>query len=648
MLGPSSPVGEGWVTVQVRLENESAASAGGFVELRSEPGFSGDSEHLTRVPFALGPRAKVSLELPTHGFSGRPPELSVRLLDAEGHKLSETPIGEFRQVDPLLYDLNNPSRLAATVRGLGVVLRRRSGGAYRTPLVGVSSPTLDPATGEPILPRWAAGYSNATLVVASARQLAMLSQTELVALTDWVLSGGALALVVERPEDLRASVLEALLGSGLSEVAPAADLLEPTIFYVPTESSLGTTPLPPAPVRTNTRREQLAPPSRLTERLHGYSGGQLRPTPWGAVTSYGLGEVHLLAFPTDEAAVTDRWTQLKVVDLVRHAWERQAAVALPLGQAALDDNRTSVIRRLLDPNENMRWTIVVSALVLLLYAGLAGPLNFFLASRRGRPLRAVSWLPVWAAATMLTIVAVGIAGKGVRGRARKLSLVEAGAGMARGAATRFRGLYASSARELSVRPISRGNLLDVASDEEEFAPRALVVDRDGVHIEGLHAKPWQTLVIREDGAYDLAGGLSIVQGQAGELLVKNRTARDLLAVILKSPGGSFVSFARIADGATVSSGQGDKLTISLPGVNPFARPLGAGLFKSTVDRYAEGLGAAWEALSVYASNEVDWWPDDVPVLIAQIEGGDARASDSGLRVDIDRMLLRVVGFGGVP
>ncbi len=648
MLGTTSPVGEGWVTVLVRLENVGAKPESGFVELRSAPGFSGDIEHLTRVPFALAPRARVNLELPAHGFSGRPPELGVRLIDAEGHKLSETPIGEFRQVDPLLYDLSNPSRLAATVRGLGVVLRRRAGGSYRTPLVGVSSPMLDPATGEPALPRWAAGYSNATVVVAGARRLSTLGQRELVALTDWVLAGGALAVIVERPEDLRVPVLDALAGSGLSEVPPSPALLEPETFYVPTESALGTTPLPSAPTRSTMRREELAPSSRLVERLHGYSGGQLRASPWGAVASYGLGEVHLLAFPTDEAAVTDRWIQLKVGDLVRHAWERQGSVALPLGQAALDDNRTSSIRRLLDPNQNMRWTIVVSALVLLLYAALAGPLNFFVAARRGRPLRALLWLPVWAFITMFTIVGIGIAGKGVRGRARKLSLVEAGAGMSRGAATRFRGLYASSARELSVRPSSRANLLDVASEEEEFVERALVVDRDGMHIDGLRTKPWQTMVVREDGAFDLAGGVSMVVSPTGELVVKNRTAHDLLGVVLKSPSGNFVTFPRIADGAAVTAAQGEKLTLTFAGVNPFVVPLNANQFRSTVERHSEGLGAAWEALALYASSEVNWWPDDVPVLIGQIEGGEGKASDSGLQVDVDRLLVRVVGFGGVP
>jgi hypothetical protein len=44
---------------------------------------------------------------------------------------------------------------------------------------------------------------------------------------------------------------------------------------------------------------------------------------------------------------------------------------------------------------------------------------------------------------------------------------------------------------------------------------------------------------------------------------------------------------------------------------------------------------------------MDWWPEDVPVLIAELDGGESKLRDSGLRVEQDRVLLRVVGYGGV-
>ena len=116
---------------------------------------------------------------------------------------------------------------------------------------------------------------------------------------------------------------------------------------------------------------------------------------------------------------------------MRHAWDRANVVALQHGEAGLDDSRVSGVRRVLDPNESTRWTVVVSALLLLVYAALAGPLNFFVAQRRGKPLTALLYLPVWAALALVSIVLLGILGKGVVGRARHLTLIEAGAGMAR-------------------------------------------------------------------------------------------------------------------------------------------------------------------------------------------------------------------------
>jgi hypothetical protein len=46
--------------------------------------------------------------------------------------------------------------------------------------------------------------------------------------------------------------------------------------------------------------------------------------------------------------------------------------------------------------------------------------------------------------------------------------------------------------------------------------------------------------------------------------------------------------------------------------------------------------------------DVEWWSNQVPVLIAAIDGGEGQLSDSGLKTDYDRLLLRVVGTGGTP
>ena len=35
-------------------------------------------------------------------------------------------------------------------------------------------------------------------------------------------------------------------------------------------------------------------------------------------------------------------------------------------------------------------------------------------------------------------------------------------------------------------------------------------------------------------------------------------------------------------------------------------------------------------------------------LVGQLDGGEGHSSDSGLQLDSDRVLVRVVGYGGVP
>jgi len=489
----------------------------------------------------------------------------------------------------------------------------------------------------------AAGYASATLVFASGRTISSLPAPSLDALFSWVLAGGALALVVDRPEDVHSNWLEALAGGHVQSSAAARTLSQVTQFAVPLDNpgkgSFGAAP--------RVSLESAKPSAELAATFFGLTGANLRVSPWGESTSYGLGEVHFLAFdPNTEVGASDPWLRLEMIDLVRHAWERASLVALPHGQVSLDDTRADSVRRVLDPNEGTRWTVVVSTLLLLIYAALAGPLNFYLAQRAGRPLRALLYLPIWAGLALAGIVLLGILGKGVTGRARHLTLIEAGAGMARASITRFRGLYGARADDVTVRA-ARGSVLDVLGEPDDVT-RDLLVDRDGLRLERLREKPWQVQVVREDGFVNLGAGVSLVPGADGALSIKNRCARDLLSVIVKAPGQDLIYFPRLSDGQTVSIKAGRSIGTLPPSTSFGARTLSASSFRERVDERAKGAGAAWEALESLTGSDVDWWPEDAPVLIAELEGGEGRTQDSGLRLDLDRVLVRVVGYGGVP
>ena len=640
VLGANSPSVDGWGEIYVRLENNGVAPLSGSVELRASTGGRGMPLTLARAPFAIAGKSRVNLLLPSHSLVLRAGEAKVVALSEQGVELSDERLPALRTLEPLLFDLHTPSRLTAVLNAQPVPTRRRGPG-YGA-MLSVTSPQLNVATGEPVLPDLAAGYASATLVLASGRLLSSLPPSAVDALFSWVLAGGALALVIDRPEDLHSAWLEALAGGHLRSSAAPRDLGATAQFAVPVDAPGRTGMAPP-----RITLESAKPSAELSASFFGLSGGNLRESPWGEAASYGLGEVHLLAFnPNTELAASDPWVRHKLLDLTRHAWERALVVALPHGQVALDGSRFDTVRRVLDPNEGTRWTVIVSTLLLLIYAALAGPLNFYLAQRAGKPLRALVYLPVWAGLALGCIVVLGILGKGITGRARHLTLIEAGAGMARASVTRFRGLYGSRADDVTVRA-ARGGVLDVQGDSDDVT-RDLLVDRDGLRLERLREKPWEVQVVREDGFANLGAGVSLVPSPDGEFSIKNRCARDLLGVVVNAPSKGVFYFPKIADGQTVSLHQGKALgslgaSASLGG----AHPLSVGTFRSHVEERAKGVAVAWDALEVSTGGDEDWWPSDVPVLIAELEGGEGRTQDSGLRLDLDRVLVRVVGYGGV-
>jgi hypothetical protein len=650
-LGRSTPTTPGWFTLSVLLQNNGDAEIEGTLELRSELAWSRSAQQLvSRAPFAIAGKSAARIELPTRGFGGPPPSLKLRALDLHGRVIAEQTLPDPQAEAPLLFDLTVPSRIAPEVRGRGLDVSAPSSARYGVPTLAVGSPSIDAATGQPVLPERAAGYSPATVVLARSDVLAKLKGPELDALGDWVLAGGTLAVVVTRPEDLHGATLSALVGGAVQATDAPASLKAPAVFRVVPDTSGSSPPYGSAPSAGSTITESVAPAPGIAKLLVGYAGGNLHDSPWGASASYGLGEVHLLAFDaTREPFVSDPWVKLKTLALVEHSWNRSVSIALPFARTSLDAPEVSQVRRVLDPNEGSRWAVAVAALLLLAYAMLAGPFNFLRASAKGRPLSALVHLPVWAAGTMAIVVGLGVVAKGLTGQARHLTLVEAGAGMSRAAATRFRAFYTSSSAKLTVRATERADVLDVAGASN--SGRALVVDRDGARLANFQSEPWQTVLVREDGFISLAGGISIVADPDGEVEVTNRTAHDLLGVLLKVPGGDVVYFPRIRDGARVLASKGEKVPGHIGGAwlsgSITAHRLDAAEFAPTIDADASGAGAAWEAFEGLASRDTDWWPSDVPVLLAELDGGEGRMSDSGLELTVDRVLVRVVGYGGV-
>jgi hypothetical protein len=652
LLGKDGVFSDGWNAFAVRVDSSETQVFRGTLEVSAD----GNANPLPSLaPLALPPGVSTIVQVPVHLSAAWRVRFVVRAED--GTIVATESVQSAGRNDPLLIDLHSPPRLQAVLRGVRVPTRYEGeiGRGASAPGLAIGGVWNDPVTGDPLLPQRPAEWGGATAVLLPSDLLARLGGAELDALVHHVLAGGTLAVVVRRPEDLRQGPLPALLGGEVHEgkarhlqsFATRELLREPG--QDPGDSSGG------GSAGSGAGKKAFAPvPSKaVVEALVGYEGGALAASDFGASAPYGLGEVHLLAFdPTRTPGLDDPWVQERVVDLVRHAWDRRAFLVFPQGgPASIERGHVNGVRKQLDPNESARWAIVVAAILLLGYSVLAGPINFALSTRAGKPLRAIAALPLLSGLAFLVLMAIGVASRGWRGEARRVSLLETAGGMTRGTIRRFRGFFTPSSRTMTIRPTSERSVLDVTADAAD-TPQ-LRVDRGGLALEKVGTLPWQTAVVREDDIAPLGGGINLVR-DGDDLAISNRSAHDLRGLVAFVPGKGLYLIEELRDGQVVKASTGRFVTGTPPGGSTLAgsmlyvHPLGVSSFQRDLNVMSAGLGDAWEAFGTAAEGrQVDWWPSDTPVVLAQMDGGEGALSDGPLRLQRDRLLVRVVGFGGV-
>lgn len=653
IFGPTTLPPGGWGEVLVRIQNNGKDPYEGQVVA-----FGGYSRHRdqaysrTTAPFSVGVGAQVSLRLPVRVSELDQP--AVKVLSADDKVLFEQQLNRADDNRTLLVDVSRASALGAALRGVAVgssndpwapTFRGHPTSGAASTTVNVTSPVYDPVTGDPLLPQRAASYARVAAMLMRTDELTRLGADELQALAGWLMGGGTLALVVARPEDLRHATLVSFLGA---EAETRDQIFGETLADLTLVPPVHTSPYGSAPQQPTAR----SPEKIVEEALVSYEGGNLRPTPYGSSAPYGLGEVHLLAFdPQTKPAVDSTWVHVRMVDLLRRANARIDGVLFRPGEPHAVARE---VRRELDPNESSRWSIVVTALLLCLYAIVAGPLNFTLWRRRGRPLRALVWLPVISGAAFASVVVVGVVAKGCSGRARHLTVVEAGAGMERGTARRWRGFFVPTSRELTVRTGSGASVLgSELMDHGEPPVDRLRLDRDGLRLVELNVRPWETLVVREDGYVDLGGGVAMTKNASGEIVVTNRTGKKLRGVIVwdpSTPTGVTYFHETLEDGQSLAT-SGMTTVGGVAAGSPHGGmtiDFDVYVIDDELDLAAAGLSDAWMAVIDAIPWRKSWFTNTVPVMLAQIEGGEGKTSDTGLVLDSDRLLVRVVGLGGAP
>lgn len=643
----------GWNGVVVRLRAPSDRALDGQVRVVASSYVGGSREEsVVMAPFAVPAGTSVALRVPF--FVREFEQVAVDVLDAGERSLQATTLTGRAQAEvALLLDVSPASRFSEGVNGRAAARLSASGG--RAVPVRLARPPFDYGSGDPILPDRPALYGGVSAALVRSDVLARLRGAELDALVGFVLSGGTLAVIVTRPDDLRGDALAAFVGGTPKPAAAPPEAGEAALQADDAGAPIGRSGGSSwGPLATSTGQPRVAPSDALRAALVGFEGGNLAPSAFGATATYGLGEVHLLAFdPTQASVATEPWVHARLVELTGRAWKlRGAAVTSGHGQDVPHD-----VLRTLDPNERSSSAVILSAILLLVYALLVGPLNFFLARRQGRPIAAFVRLPLFAAAAFLVVTGVGFATKGVRGRALHLAFVEAGAGMDTGSVRRYRGFYLARASDLTVRTSPGALAATLRAGFGRGKDEKLLVDRDGARLVDVQARPWQVVAIREEGTTRLGGGVSMIPDAAGFALV-NRTGRTLRGVLVRLPKAGRAEawlFDEVAPGATVRPGDGEPApggwatatdrVLTAPSGRSY-HPL-AGESLHFLDKKSKGLFEAWRAVEAELRTG-DWFPSQTPVVLAEVVGGEGTPTDAGLAVERDRLLLRVVGWGGAP
>ncbi len=598
IFGVDLAASSGWTDLIVRV----AAPAGRPLrgELRATSG--GSAPGAVTLPVEVDARGTAQVLLPARCLGG---ELVVTLTDERGVVIATRRVLTRPRSSPALLVWSD-TRLASELRGDEIPGRYAPSDDMK---LRVGRVERDPRTAAAIAPDSATAYGQVDVVLMRAEELSALGATPLAALTTWVLGGGTLAVVPGAADQLTEAPFAALLGG---------------------------------PTRRATSDDGRAR----------FGGGNLRDTALGAVASYGLGEVHVLDFdPLSLGGAHDAWAQARVRELVSRAFERRDLRAFP-SHAMVGRDPDGAVLRALDPNQTYRGALALAALVLTAYAVLAGPFIHLRARRRRRPLDPLVHAPLLSAGAFALIVVIGLSSKGFGGRARRVTLVESGAGVTRGTGVTYRGFFTSHITHLAVPSASAGGRLARVNRYDGASLDQYAVSPGGVQLTDLTVRPWRTVVVQESGlTYDLQGGVSMRRVASGRLVVRNGTGRALRDVLI-TDGHEAAYFGRIEGGATAAFSDGrpvgssfkraaSESLASRPDRRLSAPLLGVALGGDDGER----VRATWQ-LAEEIANMGDFWPNATPVLIAEIDAPRAAARDSGLRLESDRVLLRVVGEGG--
>ena len=246
------------------------------------------------------------------------------------------------------------------------------------------------------------------------------------------------------------------------------------------------------------------------------------------------------------------------------------------------------------------------------------------------------------------VLLLGFATKGFSRRASRVTFVEAGAGMEEGTGSRWRAFFSPFAQDISIRPTSSSGVIAVATDG--LGSGIYVSDPGGFVLRGIESTPSQTAVLREDGLISLGGSIAIVR-DGDDIVVANRTPSELRAVVLRVSNKEVRYTPSLAPGASLRMSDLPQPSRAFEAwANPgtpldSARGLDGYALRDALSQEGEDeAGRIWGALD--EGNSGTWFPRGVPVLLALMAPPATPIEDSGVKVERDLRVVRVVGYGG--
>ncbi len=511
----------------------------------------------------------------------------------------------------------------------------------------------------PRLPRLVAGYRGVAMVLIDGAALNALGPAERNSLAGYVADGGALAVIVRSPNDLRHPTLGALVGEG---VAP-----RPLPPLVPAPSAGGFNPWArPAAVMTSLPAALANARSwgdgHLDTRWLAFEREGIAPGLLGASARYGNGLVHLLSWdPTQTSSLEDPWSARTVLRVASRAhFDRPdglfaaAPPTLPVPAA--------VRRYLTAPRRSGRgllraWTVVAaltSALLVLRWA-----------LRRARrpglvvPLQAALALAAW-----VVLAREAVLHRASLSHSRTLTVLDVASGFSRASGRRFHAIVGDRRRVASL-ALDHPERVVAVDPTAGRGPVTRYVGTDATSVEGVGLLPWTPVILRDDGPEDLRGAVTLRREGSGSLALHNGLPWPLRDVVLVDvSSGAAWTFAFVAPGRDGRALEGrplprhlasrfvDARLSSLPvwgspeartsSAIPAVVPLDAG---ARLDRWfghptTDGVWDAVLASAAVPGRDDSWRFAAGAGLVARIDRPPARVR-GGLAVDSESTWLRV-------